>query len=109
MANSKQYTEIQEKTARYAKALGHPARVAIMQFLAAQENCFFGEIHEKLPIAKATASQHLKELRDSGLIQGEIMPPKVKYCINIENWEVAKALLSEFFGQTVCKKKSCCG
>lgn len=95
--------------ARYAKALGNPARVAIIDFLAEQETCFFGEIHEKLPIAKATASQHLAELKDAGLIQGEIMPPKVKYCINKENWEEAKLLFGGFFSQCVCKKKPCCG
>lgn len=84
------YSEEQERMARYFKALGHPARVAIMQFLAEQETCFFGEIYEILPIAKATASQHLKELKDAGLIQGEIMPPKVKYCITTANWEESR-------------------
>ena len=104
-----EYTEKQVRMARYAKALGNPARVAIMEFLAKQETCFFGEIHEQLPIAKATASQHLAELKDAGLIQGEIMPPKVKYCINKENWEEAKLLFGGFFSQCVCKNKPCCG
>lgn len=103
-----EYTEKQIRMARYAKALGHPVRIAIIDFLAKQETCFFGEIHEQLPIAKATASQHLSELKDSGLIQGEIIPPKVKYCINKENWNEAKALFSELLGQCVCKKESCC-
>ena len=89
--------EKQQRLARYAKALGHPIRVAIMNFLAEQDTCFFGEIHERLPIAKATASQHLKELKEAGLIQGEIMPPKVKYCINRDSWQEAKNLFSEFF------------
>lgn len=104
-----EYTEKQVRMARYAKALGNPARVAIMEFLAKQETCFFGEIHEQLPIAKATASQHLAELKDAGLIQGEIMPPKVKYCINKENWEEATLLFGGFFSQCVCKNKTCCG
>ena len=104
-----EYTEKQIRMARYAKALGNPARVAIIDFLAEQETCFFGEIHEQLPIAKATASQHLAELKDAGLIQGEIMPPKVKYCINKENWEEAKLLFGGFFSQCVCKNKPCCG
>lgn len=103
------YTDKQLKLARYAKALGNPARVAIMEFLLQQETCFFGEIHEQLPIAKATASQHLSELKNAGLIQGEIMPPKVKYCINKENWIEAKALFEEFFGHCICKKDNCCG
>ena len=66
----KKYTEEQEKLARFAKAMGHPARIAILQFLASQECRFFGDIHEELPIAKATVSQHLKELKEAGLIQG---------------------------------------
>ena len=65
----KKYSEEQERMARFAKAMGHPARMAILQFLARQESCFFGDIHEELPIAKATVSQHLKELKDAGLIQ----------------------------------------
>ena len=90
------YTEQEEHLARFAKAMGHPARIAILNFLASQDSCFFGNIQEILPIAKATVSQHLSELKDSGLIQGEILPPKVKYCINPENWETAKKLFNEF-------------
>ena len=96
---NKEYTVKQEQLARFAKALGHPARVA---------SCFFGDIHEVLPISKATVSQHLKELKDAGLIQGEIETPKVKYCINRENWKIASTLFAGFFGQCVCKKESCC-
>ena len=90
------YTEQEEKLARFAKAMGHPARIAILKFLASQSCCFFGDIHKELPIAKATVSQHLSELKDAGLIQGEIFPPKVKYCINPANWTLAKQLLDEF-------------
>ena len=81
---NKGYTLEQEQIARFAKAMGHPARIAILEFLARQNCCFFGDIHEELPIAKATVSQHLKELKEAGLIQGEIETPKVKYCINRE-------------------------
>lgn len=105
--NNKSYTLNQEQIARFAKAMGHPARIAILQFLAKQTTCYFGDIHEELPIAKATVSQHLKELKDAGLIQGEIETPKVKYCINRENWQLAQQLFNDFFGQTLCKK-SCC-
>ena len=101
---SKKYTLEQEQIARFAKAMGHPARMAILEFLAKQDCCFFGDIHEELPIAKATVSQHLKELKESGLIQGEIETPKVKYCINRENWKIASMLFSKFFGQCICKK-----
>ena len=100
----KNYSEEQEKMARFAKAMGHPARIAILQFLASQECCFFGDIHEELPIAKATVSQHLKELKEAGLIQGEIEAPKVRYCINKENWKLAKKMFADFLGQPICKK-----
>ena len=69
MAEKKTYCIKTETLARFAKALGHPARIAIMKFLAKQKTCYFGDIHEELPIAQATVIQHLKELKDAGLIQ----------------------------------------
>lgn len=107
MANKK-YTLKQEQVARFAKAMGHPARIAILEFLAGQSTCYFGAIHEELPIAKATVSQHLKELKEAGLIQGEVETPKVRYSINRENWALAQELFGHFFGQCVSKKESCC-
>jgi len=104
----KDYTVDQEQIARFAKALGHPARIAILNFLAKQDTCYFGDIHEELPIAKATVSQHLKELKEAGLIQGEIETPKVKYCINRENWELAKQMFNKFFCDCIKKKDYCC-
>ncbi len=89
------YTEEQERIARFAKALGHPARVAIMQLLDNSACCFHGDMADKLPIAKSTLSQHLNELKDAGLIQGEINPPNVKYCIHRENWALARKLFAE--------------
>lgn len=83
--------------AKYAKALAHPTRIEILLFLASLESCFFGDIHNELPIAKATVSQHLKELKDAGLIQGEIETPKVRYCINRENWEEARRCFESLF------------
>ncbi|MCX6246318.1 MAG: winged helix-turn-helix domain-containing protein [Bacteroidetes bacterium] len=82
--------------ARYAKALGHPARIAILKFLASSDACFCGEIVDELPIAQATVSQHLKELKESGLIQGSIEPPKVRYCIEPKNWDNARKLFDNF-------------
>lgn len=105
---NKDYTVNQEQVARFAKAMGHPARIAILQFLANRTTCYFGDIHEELPIAKATVSQHLKELKEAGLIQGEVETPKVKYCINRETWQFAKTLFGEFFDDCACKKESCC-
>ena len=104
----KNYGYEEEQIARYMKAMGHPARIAILRFLEQQDTCFFGEIHEVLPIAKATVSQHLTELKSAGLIQGEIMPPKVKYCINRENWTTARELIVHFMDNIDLKKKECC-
>jgi ArsR family transcriptional regulator, arsenate/arsenite/antimonite-responsive transcriptional repressor len=89
------FTTKQEQTARFAKALGHPVRIAILQLLNNQTCCYHGDMAEELPIAKSTLSQHLNELKDAGLIQGTITPPTVKYCINRENWALAKTLLND--------------
>ncbi len=90
-------SEQQQKAARYAKALGHPVRVYVMELLSKQACCYSGDISEELPIAKSTLSQHLKELKDAGLIQGEIEAPRIKYCINRENWDEAQRLFKQFF------------
>ena len=101
----KSHSEQEERLARFAKAMGHPTRIAILKFLASRNECFFGDIHDVLPIAKATVSQHLSLLKDSGLIQGEIFPPKVKYCINPANWVLAKTLFDELMcSYCACKQ-----
>ncbi|MFC2118018.1 ArsR/SmtB family transcription factor [Bacteroidota bacterium] len=82
----------QIRIARFAKAMGHPIRIYILETLLKQSCCYSGDLTEVLPIAKSTLSQHLKELKQAGLIQGEIQPPKIKYCINKENWNQAKKL-----------------
>lgn len=87
------FTTSQVDTARFAKALSHPVRVAILELLNSQSCCYHGDMAEELPVAKSTLSQHLNELKDAGLIQGTITPPTVKYCINRENWALAKYLL----------------
>ena len=89
------FTDQQIDLARYAKALGHPVRIAILQLLNSQSCCYHGDMAEELPIAKSTLSQHLNELKDAGLIQGTITPPTVKYCINRENWTIAKRLMND--------------
>lgn len=86
-----------QKMARYAKAMGHPIRIFVLELLSRQSCCYSGDLTEVLPIAKSTLSQHLKELKDAGLIQGEIKAPRIKYCLNKENWEEAKVLLGLFF------------
>jgi ArsR family transcriptional regulator, arsenate/arsenite/antimonite-responsive transcriptional repressor len=97
----KVYTDKQEKTARYSKALGHPARVFIIDFLLknAGKCCYSGDMADELPIARSTLSQHLKELKAAGLIQGEINPPYIKYCINKGGWAEAKELLGIFLNR----------
>jgi len=97
MATSKKssyFTNEQEQAARFAKAMSHPIRIAILQLLNSQTCCYHGDMAEELPIAKSTLSQHLNELKRAGLIQGDITPPTVKYCINKENWNLARTLFN---------------
>ena len=101
------YSEQQIKLARFAKAMGHPARVKILEILSRQDCCYSGNIADEFPIALSTLSQHLKELKDSGLIQGEINPPRIKYCINRENWEQAKELFNAFLAEKEIKTSGC--
>jgi ArsR family transcriptional regulator, arsenate/arsenite/antimonite-responsive transcriptional repressor len=95
------YTIKQEKIARYGKAISNPVRVFILDYLSNNLDrcCYSGDMAELLPIARSTLSEHLRELKEAGLIQGEINPPYIKYCINRENWEEAKLLVSELFKQ----------
>ena len=85
-------TDEHKKAARYAKAMGHPIRMFVLELLSKQACCYSGDLTEILPIAKSTLSQHLKELKDAGLICGEIETPKIRYCINRENWQEAGVL-----------------
>lgn len=96
---NKYYTEEQERLAKLAKALSNPVRVFILDFLANNTDkcCYSGDMAEDLPIARSTLSEHLKELKKAGLIQGEINPPYIKYCLNRENWDAAKLMLNIFF------------
>ena len=80
--------------ARFAKALGHPARVAIVRLLALRESCVCGEIVAELPLAQSTVSQHLKLLKDAGVIRGEIEGPRTCYCIDEHALERLKALVA---------------
>src|SRR5210317_1761248 len=91
------YKENTEELARFAKAIAHPTRIAILKHLDIQSCCFTGDLVEVFPLAQSTISQHLKELKNAGLIQGELKPPKIKYCINQEKWKIAKTLFQQFF------------
>jgi len=88
----------QKKFARYAKAMGHPIRIYILETLSKQSCCYSGDLSDVLPIAKSTLSQHLKELKTAGLIQGEIEAPKIRYCLNKENWEEARTFYKKMLG-----------
>ncbi|MFA6457290.1 MAG: metalloregulator ArsR/SmtB family transcription factor [Bacteroidota bacterium] len=96
ISKKEEFTSRQNKLADIAKALGHPARVAILEFLATSNTCFCGDIVEELPLSQATVSQHLAELKRVGLITGDIEGTKVCYCINHRAWNDAKEMMSEF-------------
>ena len=102
------YTNDQVKLARFAKALGHPARIKILEILSNQDCCYSSNIADEFPIALSTLSQHLKELKEAGLIQGEINPPRIKYCINKENWKSASALMNKFLQIENTSAKNTC-
>ncbi len=97
MTDNKFYSDQEKQLARFAKALSHPVRVYICKLLLKQACCYSGDLAEEVPIARSTLSQHLKELKAVGLIQGEIVPPKIKYCLNKENWEKATELFGSLF------------
>ncbi|MBF8295619.1 MAG: ArsR family transcriptional regulator [Bacteroidetes bacterium] len=104
LSKTESFTAKQNRIAEVAKALAHPARVAILEFLAGQNACVCGDIVEELPLSQATVSQHLAELKRIGLISGEIEGPRVCYCIDKKAWDEAKQLLSQFLSDV----KKCC-
>ncbi len=85
--------------AAIAKAVGHPARVAILRQLAKIQGCVCGDLVEVLPLSQSTVSQHLKALKEAGLILGEVEGKTVCYCINKKMWEKAQLLLADFFNR----------
>ena len=105
--STKLLTNDHEQLARYAKALGHPVRVYIIELLSTQSCCFSGDIAEDLPIARSTLSQHLKELKSAGLIQGTIEYPKIRYCINRDNWERAQELFGQLLRSVPVSENQC--
>lgn len=93
--------------AKYAKALAHPARVAILQLLIKKQACICGDIVDELPLSQSTVSQHLKELKEAGLIKGDINGVKVCYCIDEKEWELAKKIIGGLFNSYENKVKCC--
>jgi predicted transcriptional regulator len=101
------FSDEQNKLALLAKALAHPARIAILQYLMQQKSCVCGDIVDELPLAQATVSQHLKELKAVGIIQGEIEGTKTCYCISPEGWNMLKSYFEEFLN-TYQAQQQCC-
>jgi len=104
---SEEFTVKQNKIARYMKALGHPARIAILEVLIKKQACICGDIVDELPLSQSTVSQHLKELKEVGLIKGDVEGAKVCYCIDEKEWALAKEYLNTFF-VTYINKSRCC-
>lgn len=96
------------RIAKYAKALSHPARVAIVKLLIQKQACVCGDIVDELPLSQSTVSQHLKELKAAGIIKGDIEGAKVCYCIDEKEWGIAKNLLNEVFASYKVPAAKCC-
>lgn len=101
-----QFTDKQNNIAVIAKALGHPARIAIIEYLLKVNTCICGDIVNELPLAQATVSQHLKELKNAGLIKGNIEGTSVCYCIDEKAFGIMKDYFSNIIIRTVNQK--CC-
>lgn len=101
------FSKQQNEIASMAKALAHPARIAILQYLVKKNACVCGDLVDELGLAQATTSQHLKELKTAGIIQGTIEGPSVCYCINPKVWKQYRELFSSFF-KDVSSGKDCC-
>jgi DNA-binding transcriptional ArsR family regulator len=104
---TEEFTVKENRTAKYAKALGHPARIAILQLLAKKQNCICGDIVDELPLSQSTVSQHLKELKEAGLIKGDIDGVKVCYCIDEKEWKNAQSVFHSLFESYKTKMKCC--
>lgn len=98
---SKKHNEI----ARLLKVLGHPGRLAILDYISRQKACICNDIVDEIGLAQPTVSQHLKELKNIGLIEGEIDGKKICYCINMEKWDAIQRVLNGFFEST---RLNCC-
>ena len=102
------FTEQQNSLATTLKALAHPARIAILQYIIKQNACICNDLVEELGLAQATISQHLKELKEAGLIKGDIDGVSVCYCVDEKEWLKAKTQLNQLFDKFTAPAKSCC-
>lgn len=108
LTKSDEFTVKDNRIAKYAKALSHPARIAILKLLIKKQSCICGDIVDELPLSQSTVSQHLKELKIAGLITGEIEGAKVCYCIDKTEWAAAQSYFAEVFGSIIRTDNSCC-
>ena len=106
LTKTAEFTKAQNELAVLTKALGHPARIAIIQFLIKSKSCVCGDIVDELPLSQSTVSQHLKELKTAGLIKGDIDGPSVCYCIDEKAWNKASKLIGDLFESY--EGPSCC-
>ena len=102
------FDEVLQVRASLFKALAHPARLQILQFLAETKTCISGDISEELPLSRTTVNQHLKELKDAGLIQGHVSGVKMNYCLNYEKVEEMKEILTYFLNEIQLPKNFTC-
>jgi len=102
------FTQTQNDLAAIAKVLGHPARIAILQHVAATQGCVCGDLVNEIGLAQATISQHLKELKNIGILQGTVEGTSVCYCINPERWVEIKSSLEDFFNFKIDREDGCC-
>ena len=102
------FTEVLQERANLFKALAHPARLQILQFVAETKTCISGDISEELPLSRTTVNQHLKELKDSGLIQGHVEGVKTNYCLDYAKVEEMKKIVLEFLNEIEIPENFCC-
>ena len=105
---TKDYSAQELSIAKYAKALSHPARVAILNVLLKRQSCICGDIVDELPIAQSTVSQHLKELKQAGLIKGNIDGASICYCVDTEVLQTANQILNNVLAVSILTPTSCC-
>jgi len=105
---TEEFTVKDNKIAKYAKALSNPARIAILQLLIKKQACICGDIVDELPLAQSTVSQHLKELKEAGLIKGTVEGPRSCYCINWQAFEKFKNEFNSLFDTLKSKQSKCC-
>lgn len=102
------FSEVQNDLAVIAKAFAHPARIAIVQHVLKANACINGDLVQELGLAQATISQHLRELKDIGIIQGTIEGTRMSYCINPTRWEEVKKEFNQLFDQFSPNSEGCC-